>query len=70
LQALHPLLRVNVPWHSVRVLPLPDGTVAVDTSDPSFGRIVDDGRGALQAQARWVEKDGFFLTSAAAWREG
>jgi len=72
-KALHPLLCTTIPWHAVRVLPLPDGTVAVDTSSPAFAVIEASrcaGGGRLVAQARWVERSGYFLTTAAVLIEG
>jgi hypothetical protein len=72
-QALHPLLCTTIPWHAVRVLPLPDGTVTVDTSSLAFGLIEScrgEGGGRLVAQARWAERGDFFLTTAAVLIEG
>jgi hypothetical protein len=51
----------------VRVLPLPDGTVHVDISSQAFAQACRGaGGGRIIAQARWTERDGFFVTTAAA----
>ena len=60
-KALHPIARRPIRWHSVSVQPAADGSCAVEVGElaAELGR-------PLRAHAAWVERDGFFVTTAAA----
>ena len=63
-KALHPMTRRPIRWHSVSVQPAADGSCAVE-----LGELAAEIGRPLRAHASWAERDGFFVTAAAAWSD-
>mmetsp|Transcript_45525 Transcript_45525/g.146555 ORF Transcript_45525/g.146555 Transcript_45525/m.146555 type:complete len:86 (-) Transcript_45525:61-318(-) len=65
MQAIHPLLPATIPWHSIAVLPQPDGRCAVLKAD-AFRALEADAGLDVEVQASWAQRHGVFVTTAAA----
>mmetsp|Transcript_47579 Transcript_47579/g.148835 ORF Transcript_47579/g.148835 Transcript_47579/m.148835 type:complete len:126 (+) Transcript_47579:158-535(+) len=64
-KAIHPLLPATIPWHSIAVLPQPDGRCAVLKAD-AFRALEADAGLDVEVQASWTQRHGVFVTTAAA----
>uniref|UniRef100_A0A7S3BM89 4'-phosphopantetheinyl transferase domain-containing protein n=1 Tax=Haptolina ericina TaxID=156174 RepID=A0A7S3BM89_9EUKA len=60
-KAIHPMLPGTIPWHSVTVWPNADGSCTVDVTGLEATTGME-----LRADASWLLKKGFFVTTASA----